>query len=257
MRMTPWVRRLLLANIFIFFLQNVAPGITDAFVFVPRWIFLRPWTIVTYMFLHAGFSHILFNMIGLFFFGPRTEARLGSTRFVQLYVVSGISGALLSFLFAPMSAIVGASAAVFGVMLAYAMFWPRDRLLIWGIIPVEARWLVVITTVLAIWSGLGGSRGGVADFAHLGGYLGAWVFLKTINPARRMAKFRNATVPATAADRLSNWKRVDVARVHEVNRDELNRILDKISAQGLASLTPQERLFLSNFVPPDDRPPVS
>lgn len=255
--MTPWVRRLLLANVIVFFLQNVAPGITDAFVFVPRWIFLRPWTIVTYMFLHAGFSHILFNMIGLFFFGPRTEARLGSTRFVQLYFVSGITGALLSFLFAPMAAIVGASAAVFGVMLAYAMFWPRDRLLIWGIIPVEARWLVVITTILAIWSGLGGSRGGVADFAHLGGYLGAWVFLKAIDPARRMAKFRSATVPAAGAEKLSNWRRVDVARVHEVNRDELNRILDKISAQGLGSLTPQERLFLSNFVPPDDRTPVS
>jgi hypothetical protein len=61
----------------------------------------------------------------------------------------------------------------------------------------------------------------------------------------------------TAPERLSNWSRVDLSRVHEVNRDELNRILDKINASGLASLTPQERLFLSNFVPPDDRPPVS
>lgn len=255
--MTPWVRRLLVANIFVFFIQYAAPALTDALVFVPRWVLFRPWTIVTYMFLHAGFTHILFNMLGLFFFGPRVEARLGSRRFVQLYFISGISGALLSFLFAPSSAIVGASAAVFGVMLAFAMFWPRDQILIWGIIPVEARWLVIITTALALWSGLGGSRGGVADFAHLGGYLGAWMFLRLVDPARRVARFKASTIGKPSADRLANWKRVDVAKVHEVNRDELNRILDKINATGLTSLTPEERLFLSNFVPKDDRPVVS
>ena len=255
--MTPWVRRLLVANIFVFFVQYAAPAMTDAFVFVPRWVLFRPWTIITYMFLHAGFTHILFNMLGLFFFGPRVEARIGSRRFVQLYFLSGISGALLSFAFAPSSAIVGASAAVFGVMLAFAMFWPRDQILIWGIIPVEARWLVIITTALALWSGLGGSRGGVADFAHLGGYLGAWLFLRLIDPKRRVARFKASTIGKPATDRLANWKRVDVAKVHEVNRDELNRILDKINATGLGSLTPEERVFLSNFVPPDDRPTVS
>ena len=255
--MTPWVRRLLIANVFVFFVQYTAPAITDPFVFVPRYVLFRPWTIITYMFLHAGFSHILFNMLGLFFFGPRVEARLGSSRFVQLYFISGISGALLSIAFAPNSAIIGASAAVFGVMLAFAMFWPRDQILIWGIIPVEARWLVVITTVLALYSGLGGSRGGVADFAHLGGYLGAWIFLRLVNPARRVARFRASTIAPPPGDKLGNWKRVDVSRVHEVNRDELNRVLDKINASGLGSLTPEERLFLSNFVPPDDRPAVS
>ena len=255
--MTPWVRRLLVANVVVFFLQYTMPGITAPFVFVPRTVLFRPWTIVTYMFLHAGLTHILFNMIGLFFFGPRVEARMGSPRFVQLYFVSGISGALLSFIFAPSSAIIGASAAVFGVMLAYAMFWPRDRIYIWGILPVEARWLVVFTTILALWSGIQGSRGGVADFAHLGGYVGAWIFLKLVDPARRVAQFRARTVARPSADVLVNWKRVDVNRVHEVNRDELNRILDKISVSGLGSLTPEERVFLSNFVPPDDRPSVA
>ena len=255
--MTPWVRRLLIANVVVFFIQATSPGIENAFVFVPRAVLLRPWTIVTYMFLHAGFTHILFNMIGLFFFGPQVESRIGSRRFVQLYFISGISGALLSFIFAPRSAIVGASAGVFGVMLAFAIFWPRVQILIWGILPIEARWLVVITTALALWSGLGGSRGGVADFAHLGGYVGAYLFLKLIDPARRVARFRASTVAKPDRDKLANWKRVNVAAVHEVNRDELNRILDKINASGLSSLTPEERLFLSNFVPPDDRSAVS
>ncbi len=255
--MTPWVRRFLIANIFVFFVQYAAPALTDPLVFVPRFILFRPWSIITYMFLHAGISHILFNMLGLFFFGPRVEERIGSKRFVQLYFIAGVSGALLSFIFAPRAAIVGASAAVFGVMLAFAMFWPRDQIMIWGIIPIEARWLVVITTFLALWSGLSGSRGGVADFAHLGGYLGAYIFLKLIDPARRIAQFRASTIAPAPKEKLSNWKRVDVTKVHEVNREELNRILDKINASGLSSLTPQERLFLSNFVPPDDRPPVS
>lgn len=233
------------------------PAFADAFVFVPRLALFRPWTIVTYMFLHAGISHILFNMVGLFFFGSRVEERLGSKRFVQLYFISGISGALLSVAFAPNAAIIGASAAVFGVMLAFAMFWPRDQILIWGIIPVQARWLVIITTVMAMYSGLGGSRGGVADFAHLGGYLGAWLFLRLIDPAKRVARFKASTIGKPSANVLTNWKQVDVTRVHEVNRDEVNRMLDKINFSGLASLTPQERLFLSNFVPPDDRAPIS
>ena len=252
--MTPWVRRLLIANVFVFFVQYTMPVITDPLVFVPRYALFRPWTIVTYMFLHAGLGHIFFNMLGLFFFGPRVESHLGSKRFIQLYFVSGISGALLSVIFAPMTGILGASAAVFGVMLAYAMFWPRDQILIWGIIPMEVRWLVILTTIMAMWSGLNGSQGGVADFAHLGGYLGAWVFLRTIDPAKRAARFRASTIASTPADKVLNWKRVDVAKVHEVNRDELNRILDKINSSGLTSLSPTERLFLSNFVPPDDRP---
>ncbi len=255
--MTPWVRRFLGANLIVFFVQTTMPAFADAFVFVPRLALFRPWTIVTYMFLHAGISHILFNMVGLFFFGSRVEERLGSKRFVQLYFISGISGALLSVAFAPNAAIIGASAAVFGVMLAFAMFWPRDQILIWGIIPVQARWLVIITTAMAMYSGLGGSRGGVADFAHLGGCLGAWLFLRLIDPAKRVARFKASTIGKPSANVLTNWKQVDVTRVHEVNRDEVNRMLDKINLSGLASLTPQERLFLSNFVPPDDRAPIS
>jgi membrane associated rhomboid family serine protease len=257
--MTPWVRRLLVANILVFFLDmsNMVPALLDLMVFVPRWILLRPWSIVTYMFVHAGFGHIFWNMLSLFFFGPQVESRLGSKRFLQLYLVSGISGALLSLIFSFNAAIVGASGGVFGVMLAFAYFWPRQQIMIWGIIPIEARWLVAITTVMTLFSIKTGAGAGIAHFGHLGGYLGAFLFLKLVDPARTVARFRASTVAPVKAETISNWKRVDVSKVHEVNRDELNRILDKINASGLASLTPQEKLFLSNFVPPDDRPAVS
>jgi membrane associated rhomboid family serine protease len=252
---TPWVQRLIFANIGVFFVQLAAPGLADPLVFVPMFILSRPWSIVTYMFLHGSIMHILFNMIALFFFGPRVEARLGSKRFLTLYFISGVSGALLSFLFAPYAAVIGASAAVFGVMLAFAWFWPRDQILIWGILPVEARWLVVITTALALYSGIRGSTGGVADFAHLGGYAGAYLYLRWIGSDPAVRRFKKKSIAAVPEQLLGNWKKVDPRSVHELNRDEVNRILDKISAKGLGSLTPQEKVFLSNFVPPDDRLP--
>jgi membrane associated rhomboid family serine protease len=227
-------------------------------MFVPSQAFVRPWTIVTYMFLHGSITHILFNMFGLYVFGPRVEQRMGANRFLWLYFLSGISGALLSMLLARNSALLGASAAVFGVVLAFARFWPTDKLYIWGILPLEARWLVVITIVLAIYSGMNGSTGGVADFAHLGGYVGAYLYLRWLEETKGSKQFRALAVSAPPDRKLANWKRVDVQSVHALNRDEVNRILDKISASGLGSLTPQEKQFLSNFVPPDDRvPPAS
>lgn len=254
--MTPVVRTLLFANIAVFFLQATLPALANAFVFVPPLVLVRPWTIVTYMFLHGGFMHIAFNMIALFFFGPRVEQRIGSRPFTILYFLSGITGALASLVFMPNAPIVGASAGVFGVMLAFAHFWPHEPIYIWGIIPVPARILVIVTTVLTLWSGFGGRGGNVAHFAHLGGYVGAFVYLKWLDRKRTTFKRRVEQAPPEATERASAaYKAIDMTRIHEVNRDEVNRILDKISAKGIGSLTAQERLFLSNFVPPDDRVP--
>ena len=256
--MTPWVQRLLIANIGMFFLQLTAPGVEEWLAFVPMLVLARPWSVVTYMFLHGSVTHILFNMIALYFFGPRVEGRLGSQQFITLYLLSGVSGALFSFLFAPGAAVLGASAAVFGVMLAFARFWPRERIYIWGVLPIEARWLVVISTVLALYSGFRGSTGGVADFAHLGGYAGAFLYLKWLERMADARRFSTHAVASVPDKLLGKWREVDPRSVHEVNREEVNRILDKISAKGLGSLTPQEKLFLSNFVPLDDRkPPAS
>ena len=256
--MTPNVRALLFANIGVFFLQQTVGAVNYYGVFVPQLVFMRPWTLVTYMFLHAGTMHLVFNMLGLFFFGPRVEERLGSRSFLTLYFISGISGALLSLFMGVNAQIVGASGAVFGVMLAFAYFWPDMPIHIWGIIPIPARMLVIITTVLSLWSQLGGVRSNIAHFAHLGGYLGAWLYLKWLD--RKRQDFRKKATAAAPVRELKFTKRpeVDLKKVHEVNRDEVNRILDKISAHGMSALTPQERLFLSNFAATEDKsPPVS
>src|SRR5262249_20288600 len=112
--MTPWVIRLIVANVAVFLVTMTSPRLADALVLYPPEILAGPWTIVTYMFLHAGLGHIFWNMLALFFFGPRLEDRLGSTQFAILYLVSGITGGLLSCLFPAGGYIVGASGAVFG-----------------------------------------------------------------------------------------------------------------------------------------------
>jgi uncharacterized membrane protein len=197
-------------------------------------------------------------MLSLYFFGPRVEERLGSRRFITLYGLSGISGAILSMIFAPYAPIVGASGAVFGIMFAFAKFWPTAEIYIMGILPIQARIAVLLMAAAALWSGVQGSRGGVADFAHLGGFVGGWLYLKWLDRRAGIKTFRSKTVAPVGKETLSNYKRIDPSSIHAVNRDEVNRILDKISASGLSSLTPQEKLFLSNFVPPDDRiPPVT
>jgi len=250
---TSWVLRLILANIIVFFLEKSSPQVLDLFVLVPAEGLTRPWTFVTYMFLHDpnGLAHILFNMLSLWFFGPRLEDRLGGRAFLGLYFSSGVMGALLSLLFTPHAAIIGASGAVFGVLLGYAWFWPRDQMMIWGVIPIEARYMVVLMTVLALWGGFSGG-GGIAHFAHLGGFLGGYFFLRLLQRSSPSQRFKRQSQPAarkleTTSGAMDRWKRISRDGLHEVNRDELDRILDKISAMGIGSLTPGEREFLDRF----------
>jgi hypothetical protein len=189
-------------------------------------------------------------MLSLFFFGPRVEARLGGRRFLILYFVSGIMGALLSFAFTPDARIIGASGAIFGVMLAFATFWPRDQILIWGILPVEARVLVIAMTALALFGGATGG-GGVAHFAHLGGFVGGWLSLKWFERRSDARKWQAKMAPPSPRESsessLARWRRIRRDGLHEVNQAELDRILDKISAQGIQSLSAGDREFLDRF----------
>jgi membrane associated rhomboid family serine protease len=256
--MTPWVRRLIIANVAIFFVQYTMGGAVDALLaFVPYAILVRPWTLVTYMFLHGGVMHILFNMLTLYFFGPRVEARLGERRFITLYLISGVAGALLSFALAPHAALVGASAAIFGVMLAFAYYWPHDKIFIWGVLPIEARWMVVLTTVMALVFAKTGIDAGTAHYAHLGGYAGGGLYLWWLARTRGTTAFKARVVPSVPERTIRDLSNLDLRGIHELNREELNRILDKINATGVNSLTPTEKTFLASFVPKDDRRPVS
>jgi membrane associated rhomboid family serine protease len=254
--MTPWVLRLLVANVAMYLVAEPGSPLYYRLAFAPAWVFRQPWSIITYMFLHAGFWHILFNMVGLYFFGPRLEARVGARDFILLYLLSGVVGAALSFFFSPGAAIVGASGAVFGVLYGFAHYWPHERIFIWGILPVPARGMVLGLAGLSIYFGITGGGAGVAHFAHLGGFAGGWAYLK-IRDRRGQSFRRKATRGAqpSAIDKLSGraarvekqWQDIPLDTLHEINRAEVERIRGKIDEQGVASLTPDERAFMNRM----------
>lgn len=251
--MTPWVTILIVANVAMLLVTASLPGVTRALMLVPALVLERPWTPITYMFLHAGIAHLFFNMIGLYFFGPRLEVRLGSQGFVGLYLASGLMGAALSFVFTPNVPIVGASGAVFGILLAFALYWPHEPIYIWGILRMEARWLVALLAAAALYFGFSGTGGRIAHFAHLGGFLGGYLFIKWWeyrSPARKFRKKaagRQGRKKRVDRSDLERWSRIDREGMHPVNRAELDRVLEKLEKNGADSLTPEERAFLDRF----------
>lgn len=247
--LTPWVKRLLIANgvIFLFSVLLGVQFVADWFGFHPSRILTRPWGAVTYMFVHGGFWHVFINMLMLFFFGPPLESQWGGREFIKFYLICGLGGAALSFLFMP-SSVIGASAAVYGVMAAFAMTWPESPIYVWGIFPVKAKWLVAFLFVLSFFSAVGGAGGGVAHFAHLGGLITGFVYLKADwHPSERLEKLKKATrvrrfaivpreeAPEDEGTEAGRWKSED-----EELLDEVDRILDKISEEGMAALTRDE-----------------
>jgi membrane associated rhomboid family serine protease len=247
--MTPWVFRIVVANVLVFIAMGVMPpAIFNQLVLIPAQLVVRPWTIFTYQFLHGGLLHLGFNMLALFFFGPRLEARLGGNRFLGLYLASGAGGAALS-LFTPFSAIIGASGAVFGVLLAFARYYPRERIFIWGVLPIESRVLVVLLALFSMYAGFSGAQAGVAHFAHLGGFVGGWIYLRMQERFSASERFRRKVEAATMPPRmpggdLRRWKAVDATILHPLNREEYERILKKAEVVGSSSLTIQERAFM-------------
>ena len=180
LHVTPWVKILLISNAAIY-LVTLAVGrgpIFDLFGFTPDRILQQPWGMLTYMFVHAGFWHLLMNMLFVFFFGPPLEERWGSEMFLKFYLVCGLGGVLLSFLFAE-ATIVGASAACYGIMLAFAMAWPNQPVYVWGVWPVKVKWLVTFMVAISFASAIGPSRDGVAHLAHLGGAIAGFLFVKS------------------------------------------------------------------------------
>lgn len=258
--LTPMVKRLLIANVaaFVVTLLLGAGFVFDWFAFQPTRIFVRPWGVLTYMFVHGGFWHLALNMLVLFFFGPPLESRWGSREFLKFYVICGLGGVALSFLFLP-NAVVGASAAVYGLMLAFAMNWPDAPIYVWGIFPVKAKWLVAFLFVVSVVSALSdpGGGGGVAHFAHLGGLAAGFAWLKSDwRPGRRKPRPTSARASSAPRRRLAIVPREEreekrAARAESRQRDaekvlldRVDAVLDKISAEGMGALTPEELRLL-------------
>jgi rhomboid family protein len=260
--LTPWVRRLLVANavVYLLILTLFMGGgwFFDTFAFSPSRALTQPWTFVSYMFLHAGFLHLAFNMLMLFFFGSAVEQRMGSPAFIKYYLFCGLGGAALSFLIDlafPIQPFVGASAAVFGVSLAFAVNWPNAEIMVFPIpIPIKAKWLVVGLATIDLTMAILQANSGVAHVAHLGGFLFGLMYLKGLpimgervsHTRQRDEEARVLVHPSAKAD--TEEADEPIAQVQrESQQAVLNELLDKISKDGMASLTPSERKELEEM----------
>jgi membrane associated rhomboid family serine protease len=174
----PATRAILIANVVIFVLQSLTHHTLDGpFALWPLGPYFYPWQLVTYAFLHETWWHIFFNMWALFMFGGALERFWGSARFLTYYFACVLSAAAIQLLTARLSGAgeptVGASGGVFGVLLAFALYFPRQRLIILPIPYPLPAWLVVtVAGLLELFLGVTGREPSVAHFAHLGGMLG-------------------------------------------------------------------------------------
>jgi membrane associated rhomboid family serine protease len=251
---------IMIANVLVFFIQKMtetgvdtpmgsvmSDKVTEALALVSTDVRNgQVYRLFSYMFVHGGFAHIFFNMWGLYLFGSLLESRIGAARFFNLYVISGLCGAGLWMLSNWNSSIpcLGASGAVFGIIIATAMFFPDLRImLLLPPIPMKLKTFAIVFAVLEVFFELTGTQRGVAHLAHLGGFLGGYLYIRMLykNEVWDIFSFLKSGKSKTGEGMYSmnnpppGWNVSD-----KVSQAELDRILDKMSLSGINSLTETE-----------------
>ena len=260
-RITPWVLRLIIANAVVLLLMRtifISPALASALSFSPADALREPWTFFTYMFVHAGLLHLLGNMLMLYVFGTAVETRLGSRNFIFYYLLCGVGAAVFSLGLSgimQVSPFVGASGAVLGVALAFAIYWPDAELIVFPIpMPIKAKTLVTLLVGLDVLLYFIAPNDGVAHLAHVGGVAFGYLYFRMQNFSRRSPHppprpvERVVMVQSGSAEPERRTPITPARPRRRVDADpvaaEVDRVLDKISEKGIASLTPAERRFL-------------
>jgi membrane associated rhomboid family serine protease len=188
--LTPAIKALVIANVVLFVVSWFVRPVLLTLGLQPAEVVthFHVWQPFTYMFLHAGIGHILFNMLALWMFGVELERMWGSRFFLRYYFVAGVGAALttivLSLFSAPFlaqmytSLTIGASGAIYGVLLAYGLYFPNRPIYIYFIFPIPAKYFVMIMGAISLFMSMGGPGGGVAHITHLGGLLAGYLYLK-------------------------------------------------------------------------------
>jgi membrane associated rhomboid family serine protease len=278
----PVIKNLLIINVAVFFVQMLASNLKlggEPLGYLLNWWFaLNPlgegynfqiWQLITYQFMHGGFTHIFFNMFILWMFGMEVENIWGSKKFLYFYLICGISAGLAQLFISPLFSIpaitIGASGAIFGVMIAFAMLFPDRYIFLYFLIPIKAKYLIGFLFVLELfWIGDAGSN--VAHLAHLGGAVAGFIFIlldKNIDvPFKRMLninsdygsskpfqnplsgisdKFKKRSNDIEEANYYDISQKKDDEKV---SQEEIDKILDKISQSGYQNLSEREKRIL-------------
>jgi membrane associated rhomboid family serine protease len=164
------------------------------------------WQPVTYLFLHAGFFHLIFNLFALWMFGSDLERTWGSRQFLFYFFLTGIGAGVFDVVLQPsaVSTTVGNSGAVYGVLLAYGLLFPNRPILLWLLIPVKAKWFVLAMGLIAFVSSFSNPGSKISHIAHLGGMLVGFLYL------------RGASLPYRWQLRYHEWRRARLRRKFEV-----------------------------------------
>ncbi len=233
------------------------------------------WQLVTYLFLHGGFFHIFFNMLALWFFGVELEHVWGTRRFLFYYflcgVGAGLSNVFLTPLFTTPAPTIGASGAIYGILIAFGMLFPDAPVFIYFLFPIKAKYFVAIFIGIELFYGVTGTENGIAHFAHLGGAFVGFMYLmlyrKSIPGGYAVSSFLSRTKENIHSkfryhkgygnkNVITDAHFTDIGREQDdrdrrtekgdVDQTKLDEILDKISASGYDSLTEEEKRILFN-----------
>ena len=202
------------------------------------------WQLFTYMFLHGGLFHLAFNMFALWMFGRELEHDWGTAAFLRYYLVCGIGAGLVTLfvLWGQVTPTIGASGAIYGILLAFGLTYPDRYIYLWFIVPIKARYMVLLFGGLELVASMQGTGGGIAHFTHLGGLLVGFLYLRVggrrwhfPGPLAWLGRWR----ARHRAHRLMHrWEE------HRTLMDQVDRVLDRINDVGYEGLTREEKAIL-------------
>ncbi len=268
-RLTPWVGRLLAINAVILLLQQTiftSDSLAQLVAFDPALALQRPWTFVTYIFIHGGILHLAANSLALFVFGPAVERHFGSRAFIIYYLYCGVAAAVFALVLTQLGfsvgPFIGASGAIIGVAYAFARLLPETPLIFLLLpIPIKAKWMIPLLATYDLVGLLAPLHDGIAHSVHIGGLLAGVVYFVLRGMARppeqipmrpmrpRVPVVARGSGTVTSSSAVAPRKEALPQSSHDARAGgeetaEIDRVLDKISASGLGSLTPEERRFL-------------
>lgn len=256
------VKHLLIINVLMYFAYYVLlkQGIINLNYYLGIWSLstglFRIWQPLTYMFMHGSFDHLFFNMFSLWMFGSALENYWGSKRFLFYYLVCGIGAGLLNMLVPGAHVSVGASGAVYALLLAFGMMWPNNYIYLYFLVPIRTKWFIIGMIVIELFEGIFRSTDGIAHFAHLGGMLIGFLIIlywkrhggmtgdfsiknwfNSLKNRKKYTPYEEVKDEMPRSDEDYNYRKAQKER-------EVDAILDKVAKNGYGSLTDEEKDFL-------------